>query len=1043
MRLSVIVPVYNEAATVEVVLQKLFKVSQVFEVVVVNDGSTDKTKQILNEIKHPKLHVFHKQNGGKGSAIGVGLEKVRGDHVLIQDADLEYDPDDIPALIAPIKKKKAEVVYGSRFLGPHSNLLFWHKQGNNLLNFVVNLLYDTTLSDMETCYKVVPTALFRSLHIQSQKFDIEPEITCKILKKKIHIFEVPISYVGRDFSQGKKITWKDAFAALWVIGKLRVSNSLTSHHVLPWIKKHSETLATVVAGIFFLGLRSWPMFTGKTLFYGDNYSLMVPGKIFTAQALLRGEVPLWNANLMGGLPWLADINQSVLYVTSLFFAVWSPATALNITILSHLALTGIGMFVAAKLWIGKAHPSTYFIAALVWMFSTHITGSINNLSTIQSLAWLPWVVVASLYVGKKTWAPIVFAMVVLLQFLGGYPQHVVYSIGLAGLISTYRWWQTQNGSWGKWLLSWIATAAVTCGITAIAWLPFAEVLLRSTRMEQSLSQAAVGSLSPLMLLKVGLSYFFDKPAAGMKWGPAWSGQPNAVLYVTWLGLLTCFSTAAIRVLSFIKARGHSWLAEFKTHATWLWLFIVVVTFLFALGDSLPGFSLIQQAVPLFRVSRYPSMVLLLTNFVVALWFAEAVLNEKIRLVWRNIWQHKWRLLLLVAVVITSACIAITRNFDFVWYGVDTLLGHRLSASVFHTLTRDQVIWQVISQNLMVVAWLFVASMWAWIYRRYWLLALIIGIEMWYSTQALLIYVPRDVYPDKTVLTQAWQPPLMTQLQSATTYDPQARWLTRASNVPYTDYGAYWEAWTVRAPFSDSFVDTHEQQVADHAKRLRDGLAPDWNWVVGVPFIHGYTTLVPQGFAHVWQKTPETRINFIDRIPLTDPLLANWAVKYYVVDTWFEHTQEEQLPTGATLIATVDQPREWLTAGRQGQWLVYELPSLPRFRTSNGEAIPVADFVQTVNTMSFRTTVSEPTELIIADRFDAGWRIQVNDQETILDEYQGQSIVSLPAGMVEVHLEYRPRSVIWGAAFSAISLLLVLWFAISRHRVSLLEKSTFS
>jgi glycosyltransferase involved in cell wall biosynthesis len=224
MKLSVIMPVFNEEKTVQHAIQNIIKRRNVFELIVVNDGSTDKTSSILSKLakKYPrKIKVFKKRNGGKGSAVQFGLKKVKGDYVLIQDADLEYDPADIPKLLDPIKKKKAVVVYGSRFLGPHSNLLFWHLMGNHFLNFTMNLLYNTTLSDLETCYKLIPTKLWKELNIESNDFGIEPEITCKILKKGIRIFETPISYVGRDFSEGKKITWKDGFGALWIIVKLR------------------------------------------------------------------------------------------------------------------------------------------------------------------------------------------------------------------------------------------------------------------------------------------------------------------------------------------------------------------------------------------------------------------------------------------------------------------------------------------------------------------------------------------------------------------------------------------------------------------------------------------------------------------------------------------------------------------------------------------------------------------------------------------------------------------------------------------------------
>ncbi len=227
MRLSVIVPVYNEAPTVSKVLASLIKVKPVAEIIVVNDGSTDETekeiKKVINSKKpgSKKIQYFKKKNGGKGSAVRLGLAKVSGDYTLIQDADLEYDPREIPLLLEPLDREGVEIIYGSRFIGAHSNLLFWHRAGNAFLNLMVNLLYNTTLSDMETCYKLLPTAVFKKLNITANAFDLEPEITCKLLRQGYKIFEVPITYVGRDFSEGKKITWRDGLDAFRVILGIR------------------------------------------------------------------------------------------------------------------------------------------------------------------------------------------------------------------------------------------------------------------------------------------------------------------------------------------------------------------------------------------------------------------------------------------------------------------------------------------------------------------------------------------------------------------------------------------------------------------------------------------------------------------------------------------------------------------------------------------------------------------------------------------------------------------------------------------------------
>ncbi len=221
MKLSVIVPVFNEEATVRQVLEKLVKVKEVDEIIVVNDGSTDNSRAEITKVKNKKIQVLDKDNGGKGSAVRLGLKEVTGDYTLIQDADLEYDPEEINLLLQPLERSGVDIVYGSRFMGAHSNLLFWHRVGNTFLNLLVNILYNTTLSDMETCYKLLPTKLFRELHVAAKGFDLEPEITCKLLRRGYKIFETPISYVGRDFSAGKKITWRDGIDAVRVILGIR------------------------------------------------------------------------------------------------------------------------------------------------------------------------------------------------------------------------------------------------------------------------------------------------------------------------------------------------------------------------------------------------------------------------------------------------------------------------------------------------------------------------------------------------------------------------------------------------------------------------------------------------------------------------------------------------------------------------------------------------------------------------------------------------------------------------------------------------------
>ena len=224
--LSIVIPAYNERATAEKLLRRVADapLPEGFEreIIVVDDGSTDGTRDLLRELEKkadPPFRYFeHEKNQGKGAALRTGFAHTRGDYVLIQDADLEYDPKDYPVLLQPIADNLADVVYGSRFLGgPHRVLFFWHFLGNQVLTTLSNMFTDLNLSDMETCYKVFPGDLLRSLNLKSNRFGIEPELTARIAKTEVRIYEVPISYHGRTYAEGKKIGWKDGVSAIWAI----------------------------------------------------------------------------------------------------------------------------------------------------------------------------------------------------------------------------------------------------------------------------------------------------------------------------------------------------------------------------------------------------------------------------------------------------------------------------------------------------------------------------------------------------------------------------------------------------------------------------------------------------------------------------------------------------------------------------------------------------------------------------------------------------------------------------------------------------------
>ena len=228
-KLSVVVPVYNERNTLVEVLRRMRAVELPDgverEIIVVDDGSDDGTRDVLKQLGDSTVRVvLHDVNRGKGAALRTGFAHATGEYVLVQDADLEYDPEDWPKLLNPVLRGRARVVYGSRFSGERRNMLLLHWIGNRFLSMTTNVLYNTTLSDMETCYKLIDRELIEGLKLRSDRFDIEPEITAKVLKRGIRIYEVPISYLGREFDEGKKITWRDGFSALFALVKYRFRN---------------------------------------------------------------------------------------------------------------------------------------------------------------------------------------------------------------------------------------------------------------------------------------------------------------------------------------------------------------------------------------------------------------------------------------------------------------------------------------------------------------------------------------------------------------------------------------------------------------------------------------------------------------------------------------------------------------------------------------------------------------------------------------------------------------------------------------------------
>lgn len=726
-------------------------------------------------------------------------------------------------------------------------------------------------------------------------------------------------------------------------------------------------------------LRFAPAFAGKTLVFGDNVSLLVPMKVYSAIWLRQGIIPWWNPTIFGGVVWAEDISQSFFYPSTLLFALVDPASALNLTVALHILFTGIGMYLLGRKLFNNEFSAS--LSSMLWTFSPQVTYSINNLSTIQSIAWFPWVVLASRFIRRKWWGAALFGLVILGQFLAGYPQHALYSIFSAVLLDIFLLKRNNNFSWPSWFLHWMRLGVVVVGITAVAWVPFTRMLGESTRSMQNTTQALSGSLNPAQLPKVIIPYMFDLPLAGFRWGPAFSGFPQALFYFGLPGI--------VALVIFLKRNRY-------------WLFVFGSLFLFSLGSYLPGFSTLFQLLPILKFARYPSMAMIPLVLFACLYTPKHFLSLSETKLLATI--QKIIPLGVFLSLVTLLLILPFQQFSTLWMHADGFFDDALSASLFHTPARDHIILKIILLDICVVLLFSWLVLWSLQRKRYLLTILFITLDVLVHTQGVLFFGPQSIFPTwKEIETQ--------QQEYAIPLGPQSRAITNNSNQPYIDFGSYWEEMSIRKPFSNSAIDETELQTANRLTQLINTHTPDWNMPFNVPIINGYTTLLPKDFAALWQTSNDPRINFIDYIDLENPLLKQWGVDTLIVDKQFDPE---------------NQFKEYPLLSETNSISLYKLDALPRIRYENDAEIEIQKYQENPNSITFQfENPMDFSSIIVADRYDKNWQARVNGISTAIQNHEGMRLLNIQSGTNMVQMRYKPASLYSGAFISLCTLTAIL------------------
>lgn len=759
--------------------------------------------------------------------------------------------------------------------------------------------------------------------------------------------------------------------------------------------KSREWILVSVWFLLILVLLFWPViFQGKTLFFGDNFQLIIPQKIYAVAELRQGRIPFWNPHILGGTPFWAEINQAILYPSTILFIFLDPALALVASVLIHLFITAWAMFFLARVFSKNVLLAA--LAGTVWLLSQPVIMATSNLALLQTLTWLPVIlgIVLKMGINEKTKIHLWLPLFLCLSILGGHPQPLIYLfIVIATLPLAMANFRTKE-FWTKLLLM----SFLGVMMTAVAVVPFTQLYFLSTRSEMRAAEVLGDSVHPLHLLEFLFPNFFSRIDIGMTWGIYWNSYRKASVFITWIGL--------IAVMGVILKKRKNGLEK------WLVICALAVLF-FSLGKYLPLAGWLFEFFSPLRILRNFSLLLIMWPLLVSPLIALGLENIKIR---PKYWYGGMVAISIFGILMIAGMGAVSLNFKKIYDLLVILLG---LGGGFHNLARDLVIVRSLFASVTVSIIGFIGFWWSLKYKgtkRYLPVLLIVGLQMLLAARALIVFATRSIF-NPNLSTQALWLAENTKIQ-------EYRTLSTNGYVPWTGLGDYWAQIMIRQPFGDSLFTQEEPKNFRELTKRKENLATDWNMPYGVLSPFGYSTFVLKNSAAYWQTDrPGEDINEVDPPPLADSRFDEQGVRYIVWDKTYIRAGEE--PIDFKQLRPIFQHPDFI---------IFENPeALPIIHFAN-EAGQINNFLQTSSGIEFDFEATKSSALTLSVPYYPGWTCLDNKHECQLKETAGGMAIKLAAGSGRVRLRFMPTGWTYWIMISLFGWVIYLTILLKNRRV---------